>query len=65
MCFSSPKAPAPQPIAPPPPEVKPLGNTALEKKKKKSKDGITGRSSLAIPLGKAQGGSGLGIPSSS
>jgi hypothetical protein len=61
MCFSAPKAPKVEAPAPPPPEVKPLGNEALEKKKKKG-DKATGRSSLAIPIGKSQGGSGLGIP---
>ena len=62
MCFSKPKAPAVQAPAPPPPEVKPLGNEALEKKKKKQNQQISGRKSLAIPIGKAAGGSGLGIP---
>lgn len=60
MCFSAPKAPKIEPPAPPPPEVKPLGNEALEKKK--SKDKSKGRKSLAIPIGKSQAGSGLGIP---
>lgn len=60
MCFSAPKAPKVEAPAPPPPEVKPLGNEALEKKKKKGDQ--KGRKSLAIPIGKSQGGSGLGIP---
>jgi len=60
MCFSAPKAPEIKPPAPPPQEVKPLGNEALEKKK--SKDRSKGRKGLAIPIGKGQGGSGLGIP---
>lgn len=60
MCFSSPKPPKVEAPAPPPPEVKPLGNEALEEKKKKG--GSKGRKTLAIPIGKSQGGSGLGIP---
>ena len=62
MCFSKPKAPPVQAPTPPPPEVKPLGNEALEEKKKRQAKGTSGRKSLAIPIGKASGGSGLGIP---
>lgn len=63
MSFSKPKSvPQPQPtIITPPPVPEPMGNKALETKKRRKK-GASGRSSLSIPMGTSATKGNLGIP---
>lgn len=62
MCFSAPKAPKPTPPPMPEKKLEPLGNEALDKKRRTKDSASRARKGLKIPIGSGGSTGGLGIP---
>jgi hypothetical protein len=62
MCFSSPKPPKPTPPPMPEQKAEPLGNEALDQKRRVKNQATKARKGLKIPIGSGGSTGGLGIP---